>query len=301
MGNALRDRIKFTKGIQARIVSKEGHPNWVEANLRMRFDARGVCSRTDVIVRDINDLKNAEAELQQSHRELKSAYDHHKILSTRLIKLLEKDRQQVAMELHDRMGQSLGTLRTGFRGIRKRLDQNDTDLLELVRSVEKQTVEELISLKNISYELRPNMLDHLGLVPSIRTLIADFEDRTSLQIRFFTKDIPREVNPDKALALYRIVQESFTNIVRHAKATKVYISLIRKDGKILLSIEDNGIGFDHQEKTVYPGDRGFLGIHIMKERASQVDGDFMIESQIDKGTQVIVEVPFHEQQSPHTE
>lgn len=288
---ALRDRSEFTKGVQYRVVSKDGHLNWVEANLHMQFDPQGMCTRTDVIIRDIGDLKKAETELRQSNRELKKAIERRRSLSKRLIELLEKDRRQIAMELHDRMGQSLSVLRTGFGAIAKRLEKTDGDIFELVKSVEEKTVQELLNLKNISYELRMNMLDHLGLVPSIRTLITDFENSSNLRIRFFTRDIPREIDPDKLLALYRIAQEALINIVRHAHATDVYISLIKQDNKVLLSVEDNGVGYDKQNMTVTSDGKGLLGIYIMKERATQVGGGLMIESQIGKGTQVITEVP----------
>jgi signal transduction histidine kinase len=171
------------------------------------------------------------------------------------------------------------------------LEKCDGDLLALVKSVEEKTVQELINLKNVSYELRTNILDHLGLAPAIRTLITDVEKGTDLRIRFFTKNIPREMNPDKSLALYRIAQESLTNIVRHSRATDVFVSLIKQADMVLLSIEDNGVGFDQADTNISADGRGLLGIHIMKERAAQVDGDLTVESQPGKGTQVMTEVP----------
>ncbi len=139
---ALRHHWEFTKGVQYRVVSKKGLLNWVEANLHMQFDPQGVCIRTDVIIRDIGDLKKAEAELQQSNRELKKAIERRRSLSKHLIELLEKDRRQIAMELHDRMGQSLSVLRSGFSAIARRLEKTDGDILELVKSVEEKTVPE---------------------------------------------------------------------------------------------------------------------------------------------------------------
>jgi PAS domain S-box-containing protein len=288
---ALHDRSEFLKGVQHRVVSKDGRLNWVEANLHMQFDSRRICIRTDIIVRDIGELKQAQADLQRSNVEMRKAYEHRKILSTRLIELLEKDRRQIANEIHDRMGQSLSALRTGFSTITSRLEKCDGDLLALVKSVEEKTVQELINLKNVSYELRTNILDHLGLAPAIRTLITDVEKGTDLRIRFFTKNIPREMNPDKSLALYRIAQESLTNIVRHSRATDVFVSLIKQADMVLLSIEDNGVGFDQADTNISADGRGLLGIHIMKERAAQVDGDLTVESQPGKGTQVMTEVP----------
>ncbi len=288
---ALHDRTEFLKGVQHRVVSKDGRLNWVEANLHMQFDSRRICIRTDIIVRDISELKQAQSDLQQSNVEMKKAYEHRKILSTRLIELLEKDRRQIANEIHDRMGQSLSALRTGFSAIANRVEKIDGDLLTLVKSVEEKAVQELVNLKNVSYELRTNILDHLGLAPAIRTLVTDVEKRTNLRIRFFTKNIPREINSDKSLALYRIAQESLTNIVRHARATDVFVSLIKQENMVLLSIEDNGVGFDQTDTAISADGRGLLGIHIMKERAAQVDGDLTVESQPGKGTQVMTEVP----------
>ncbi len=287
----LHRRMDYTRGVRCRIVSKNHIPRWVEINLHTRFDDRGIGIQTDGVIRDISHIKKTEAQLKRFNRNLKRAFEKRKALSTRLIELLEKDRRQIAMELHDHMGQSIIALRTGFNTIIGQLKKAAPSLVALVESVEEKTVRELMELKNISYKLRPNMLDHLGLVPSIRTLISDFETASDFQVQFFDKDVPREIEPAVALALYRIVQEALINIAKHARASEVFISLINKGESLALSIEDNGVGFDRQKLAISENGKSLLGIYIMEERAVQVGGDLTIESQPGKGTQVMAEIP----------
>ena len=99
------------------------------------------------------------------------------------------------------------------------------------------------------------------------------------------------MDPDKSLTLYRIVQEALNNIIRHAGATLVFVNLVSKDNTILLSVKDNGVGFDPARILPNATGKGLLGIVIMQERVFQVDGELRIESQIDKGTHVLVEIP----------
>lgn len=289
--NSLQSRSGFLKGLRCRIVSKNGSLHWVEVGLQVKFDDQGVHTRSDGIIRDINDLKDAEEKLKLSNRDLRKAYNKRRALSEQLIELLERDRGQIAMELHDHMGQALITIRTGFSMIVQQLGESDSSVITLLKSLEEKAIHELIKLKNISYEIRPHILDHLGLVPSIRGLIEDFEKRVGMQIQFFHKDIPRKIKPKVALALYRIVQESLANIIKHARAGEVYINLVKKGDGVVLIIEDDGIGFDKEKKTISSGGRSLLGIRIMRERAKQAGGDFTIESQIGRGTQVLAEVP----------
>jgi len=135
------------------------------------------------------------------------------------------------------------------------------------------------------------MLDALGLIPSLRELFSEIQRQTDIEIQFFNRNIPKRIAPEKELAIYRIAQEALTNIIRHAQAKTIFVNLIKKDKKLSFSAEDDGVGFDQDKATTFSKKKGPLGILIMRERAEQLDGDFTLESQIGKGTYLLVEIP----------
>jgi signal transduction histidine kinase len=147
-------------------------------------------------------------------------------------------------------------------------------------------------VRDRSLALRPASLETLGLVLSIQSLIESLGKRDGLKIHLFAKEVAGRFDSHKELALYRIAQESLTNALKHAQAAEIFVNLIRKNGSILLTVEDDGIGFDTAEiSKAGPSRNGSLGLAIMRERALQFSGTFSIESKPGKGTQVIAEIP----------
>lgn len=237
-------------------------------------------------------LRKREDDLKAVNHELKLQYEHRKLLSKRLIDLLEKDREQIAMELHDHIGQILISLKLNLEMI---LGQKESDLSLIksrIKTSKEQVVHALKDIKQISRGLKPSILDSLGLVSSIKELINEIEFNSSLIIKFFNHEIPKEFGKEKELAIYRITQEALNNIIKHTTANTVFMSLVVKEEKISLSIEDNGEGFDFEKIMKSTNKRGFLGLIIMKERAEQLQGELNIESGIGYGTHLLVEIPF---------
>ena len=139
--------------------------------------------------------------------------------------------------------------------------------------------------------LRPSILDNLGLVPAVRALLDEFKHLMDIEIHFFSQGITERFEKGKELAIYRIVQEALNNIIRHARAKNIFVNLVKKDGMFSLSVEDDGLGFD-QDNEIKPSKmKKPLGLIIMRERAVQLGGGCTIESQHDKGTHVLVEIP----------
>ena len=236
-------------------------------------------------------LKRREDEVKTANRELMKQHEQRKMLSKRLIDLLEKDREQVAMELHDHIGQVLTSLKINLEIIQGQMETGNSNLALRIKEARQRAVQAMRDIKQISRGLKPSVLDTLGLVSSLRELLNDFETNTGIEIKFFTHEIPARLEKEKELAIYRITQEALNNIVKHTDASKVFISLVVKEGKISLSIEDNGAGFD-PEKTMEPANRQSpFGLLIMRERVEQLHGEFSIESEKEKGTYLLVEIP----------
>ena len=211
----------------------------------------GKIASVTVISKDITDLKQAEAALRFSNEDLQKAHNQRKILSKRLIDRLEKDRQQIAMELHDHIGQTLISLKMSLEIAHEKLTPGQTEVEDHITTAKERTLQVLKDVKKISLGLRPSTIDTLGLVPSLRELFNEIQKQTDIEINFFSRMIPKQIEKKKKLAIYRIAQEALTNIVKHAQSKKVFANLTRKDNKLLLSLEDDGIGFDQEDEMFF--------------------------------------------------
>lgn len=244
-----------------------------------------------VIIRDITVRKNAERELKTLNEILKKEQKHRKLLSKRLIDLLERDRHEVAMELHDHIGQLLTTIKMDLEIISSELELVKPQLQYRIRSASKKTAYAIIDLKKIAHGLMPDIIKNLGLIPSLRALINNINANSSFTIHFFTENIQERFDMAKELAIYRIAQEALSNIIKHSQAKQVFINLIKKDQVILFGVEDDGIGFKIDEENHISSGEGPLGLHIMRERIVQLGGELTIDSRIGAGTHILVELP----------
>jgi len=243
------------------------------------------------IVRDITERKQVEEDLKQASEKLQKEHDQRKSLSKRLIDLLEKDRRQIAMELHDNIGQTLISLKMNLEMIHGKLKPGHTELEAQITAAQERAIQSIKDVKSVSQGLRPSMIDALGLIPSLRELFNMIQQQTDIEIHFFSQRIPKQFEGEKELAIYRIAQEALNNIIRHAQAKNVFVNLIKKNKKLSLSVEDDGVGFDPDKVMKSSERKKSLGLLIMRERAVQLDGEFSIESQPGKGMHLLVEIP----------
>jgi signal transduction histidine kinase len=236
-------------------------------------------------------LKKREDEVKIMNQELMKEFEQRKMLSKRLIDLLERDREQVAMELHDHIGQILTSIKINLEVIHGKLEPGHAWLEPGITAARERAVQAIKDIKYISRGLKPSVLGSLGLVSSLRELVNEIERNTGIAIKLFTHEIPKKFGKEKELAVYRITQEALNNIIKHTHASKVFISLVVKDEMISLSIEDNGSGFDLEKTMKLSNGQGPLGLLIMRERAEQLYGEFSIESETGEGTHILVEIP----------
>ena len=236
-------------------------------------------------------LKRRDKEIKAKNQELMKEYEQRKFLSKRLIDLLEKDREHLAIELHDHVGQALISLKINLEIIQEQLKPEHLWFKDKIKACKERTVQVLKDIKYISKGLKPSVLNSLGLVSSIKSLLREIEANTDIEINFFSHKIPVKFGKEKELAIYRITQEALSNIIMHTQAGTVFISLVVKNGRIALSIEDNGAGFDIEKTIECTKKQGNLGLLVMQERAEQLSGEFSIESATGKGTHLLVEIP----------
>jgi signal transduction histidine kinase len=202
----------------------------------------------------------------------------------RVVQAQELERSRLARELHDETGQALTSILLGLKPLEDALADHParTGLAEL----REQVVSALQDVRRLAVELRPAVLDDFGLVPALERLVDAFAEQSEVRVDFHSALGETRLPSDVETALYRVVQESLTNIVKHANAKHISVSLARRESGVAAVIEDDGAGFD--QRTVREGGVGLLG---MRERLALIDGRLEIESRPGAGTTVVAEVP----------
>jgi signal transduction histidine kinase len=200
----------------------------------------------------------------------------------RVVAAQELERRRLARELHDETGQSLTSILLGLRSLEEFVDSDDERAA--VADIRRLAVETLQDVRRLAVELRPKALDDFGLEAALERLTDNFREQTGLTVDFVAGLGDEQLPAEVATALYRIVQEGLTNVVKHAHAQTVSILLTRKNGHVALVIEDDGGGFDPEG----PAD-GF-GIQGMRERVDLLGGSLQVESRTGAGTTLAVEV-----------
>jgi PAS domain S-box-containing protein len=234
-------------------------------------------------------LSNDITEQFKTAEKLKKSYDEIRGLASHLQDVREEERAWIAREIHDELGQQLTSLKMDLSWLSRKMDPEDDQIRERIANSVSLLDDTIKTVRRISTELRPGILDDLGLVPAIEWQAEEFQKRFSIPTHF-SSDLDRASFPaGVSIGLFRICQESLTNIARHAFASKINIALNQEAENILLRIEDNGKGFQSEK----PGDQKTLGLLGMKERALMMGGKFQIESRQGSGTSVFVTVPYN--------
>ncbi len=233
-----------------------------------------------VILRDITRRVQAEDALQRSYRELRE-------LSATMHEVREAERLRIARELHDELAQWLTAIKMDVSWLSSHLPREQPQLVDKAEKMKKLVDTTVASVRRIAADLRPVMLDDLGLVAALESLLHDLSQRTGIVVAFKADEAGLNFGEPLSSALYRIAQEALTNVARHAQATEVRIG-IRNDGdRLVLTVSDNGRGFDPAAET----GRKSYGVLGIRERAYTLGGAASIESHPGGGTVVEVVIP----------
>ncbi len=240
------------------------------------------------ILSDITARKEMEKELAHSESRHQRLYEQYRELTQQVVKLQEQERRRIAHELHDDLGQSLTAMRIHLSILRDTYTA-DTALQEDVDGVIALTQATTEKIRTLSYQLRPPLLDTLGLNAALQTLCENFADHTALDINYEGEAIAG-LSDIATISLYRIVQESLNNVGKHANATSIAVTLSVSEEYITLKISDDGQGFNSDQAA--QGDkRGGLGIVSMRDRAEMLKGRLDVESTLNTGTSITVTIP----------
>lgn len=228
---------------------------------------------------DITDRKKTELELQNSYERLQQLAQYTE-------KARESERKMIARELHDDLGQALTAVKIDLRIIRQQItDQEINQKIDKTSDLVGDTIK---TVQRLTSQLRPEIIDDLGLNAAIRWYTKEFAQRNGIEI-FLDMDSEIAISADDSLTLFRIMQEALTNVARHSKANHVEIKLLMKNGKVNFRISDNGIGISDQELNA----KKSFGIIGIKERASSLDGTCEIYSENGSGTIINLVFPLN--------
>jgi signal transduction histidine kinase len=226
-----------------------------------------------------------EMESAARYREIALARAELKQLSARLVAAQENERRSISRELHDQIGQSLTGVRVELANLSGRIRASDLPGVEAKAQEIKELIEDSLNVvRNMALLLRPSMLDDLGLVPALQWQAREVSKRTGLRVKVTAEGVPDDLSEDHKTCIYRIVQESLHNCVQHAAASTVRVTVRQHPHGILLTIQDDGKGFDAKQE------RG-LGLLGMEERASYLGGSLALETQPGQGSTVSVLLP----------
>ena len=232
---------------------------------------------------DITERKQIEQELKASRRQLRE-------LSVFLQTVREEERKRIARELHDELGQSLTALRMDVNWLEARPDCAAPQIAERLLAMEGLINRTVDSMRRISEDLRPGMLDDLGLAAALEDHVERFIENAGIPCELDMSQEEFEISDQVATAVFRIVQESLTNIARHSGATRVAIRVTESGDEIHLSVQDNGRGLPIETPMEKRKSYGILG---MRERVKMLGGHFEISGSPATGTRVEVRIPYH--------
>ncbi|MFS0779331.1 PAS domain-containing protein [Neobacillus sp. 3P2-tot-E-2] len=254
---------KVWKG-EIRNRAKDGTFYWVDTTIVPFMNDKGKPYQYLAIRYEITERKRVEHELQK--------------MMTTIIDVQEEERKRLSRNLHDGIGQNLYS---HLITINRLLSEMDHPLLEQMQKEATQLIEEI---RDISWELRPSVLDDLGLVPAIRSFLSRFSESYHIDV-FFECVLNRRLDISIELTIYRIIQEALTNIRKYAEVSNASVTIREFDEIVRVMIEDKGIGFDLDSQS-----RG-VGLFSMDERTRAVGGELTINSLPGRGTRIILEVP----------
>lgn len=266
--------------LEKKMRAKDGSPWHAELIMQQLSD-----ERIFSFIRDITKQKKTELALMEASREFRKTTAQLRELSDHLLDIRETERKNIAREIHDELGQQLTILKMDISWLHQKLQKyEDPTVLQKTGDTLQLLNETIKTVRRIATELRPSMLDDLGLIEAIEWHSKEFEKRSGIRITFQPGMPHVQVSNSIATSLFRIYQEALTNIARHAKAKNVFSNMQLHNDQLILTIKDDGTGFDMQTLGI----KKTLGLLGMQERTHMMGGRFQINSKAGEGTTIVI-------------
>jgi signal transduction histidine kinase len=235
-------------------------------------------------------LRKSEQHYGELLEQSRSMQDQLRLLSRQLLSAQEEERKRISRELHDVVAQTLTSINVRLTALKKEAALN-TKGIERSIARTQQLVEHSVNIVHrFARELRPTVLDDLGLIPALHAFMKNFKRETGIHVSLAAFAAVERVNGDKRTVLYRVAQEALNNVARHAQASQVGVKIQKMDGAVCMKIKDNGIGFE-TERVLYSKKNKRLGLLGMRERLDMVGGKFTVTSAPGRGTTILAKIP----------
>lgn len=279
----LRDWVRIKKpsiSFEITCPTRDGRIVSLEMTGTALFDKAGKLIGFRGINRDITERKALESALHASHEKMRA-------LTAKLEDVREEERTHISRELHDELGQVLTGLKIDLTWLEKRIPADQKPLVEKALAMKGQIDSIIEYIRRIATQLRPKLLDDFGFIEAIEWLISDFRERTAIRCRLRSNLSHISIDPKASTIIFRIIQETLTNIMRHSGASSVTIDIKAGSGNLFLAVKDNGIGINEDEIAAGRS----LGILGIRERVAILNGTMKIEGAPGKGTTVKISIP----------
>ena len=237
--------------------------------------------------RKIADLQQARLEESQQREIMRGE------LFRRVVAAQEAERQRIARDLHDETGQALTAIGMGLRGLSGKLSARNKNALHTLHKLETLTADSLQELQRLMTDLRPSHLDDLGLSAALRWYSTKLQEHSSLHIRVDIHGEECDLDDAMKITIFRIIQESLNNVLKHAQATNVNIHVHFEEKDVRISVFDNGVGFDRDQVQQRRTNRPSLGLAGMEERAALLGGTVSVQSRPGYGTEIEALIPYY--------
>jgi signal transduction histidine kinase len=243
-------------------------------------------------------VKRRTAELQKANEELKQSIairqelekerkQHHQALLNAVIQGQDQERQRIASELHEGLGQTMYAVKLYFESFLKKIQKGEAPSQEMIDSIKSFLDQTIDEVRSISHFLRPGFIADIGLTAAIVTLCNKLSASSSVQIHCTILEEPQGLGLNEQTSIYRIVQEILTNALKHAKPETIDITIGKTDNGMSLIITDDGLGFDLEAARKKEG----IGLKNLTARVELLGGEIEINTAIGKGTQILIEIP----------
>ena len=266
------------------------HRGFREANLRLHQLNEALQHRNAELAAMTRELEHSEQHYRELFEQARLMEEDFRNLSNQILHVQEEERGRLSRELHDEVGQTLALMDLNLALLKKSGTAEASVLQQKIADTQHLLATTRETVHRFARELRPAMLDELGLLPALRAYLKAFAERTGLRVRFAGANQAEHLNPEQKTVLYRVAQEGLTNVAKHAHARSVEVSLRVLRGRIRMQIKDDGRGFLVERRPAAPAIKR-LGLLGMRERVRLIHGRCSVNSVRGKGTTIVVEVP----------
>lgn len=278
-------------------IAREANSHLSQVNRSLRRRTVELTASNRQLKQEIIQRKSAEEALRKSEQHSRQLLEQSRHmqeqlrrLSRQLLSAQEEERKKISRELHDVIAQTLTSINVRLAALKKDATLNTKGLDRSIARTQKLVEQSVNIVHRFARELRPAVLDDLGLIPALHTFMKSFSEQTGIRVSLSAVAEVEQVNGDKRTALYRVAQEALTNIARHAQASRAEVRIEKLDGAVCMKIKDNGKGFQ-AERVLHAKKNKRLGLLGMRERVDMVRGKFTIQSAPGKGTTIHAEIP----------